>query len=305
MGAGSGRPALYRAAGIPAPMKAVIPAAGLGTRFLPATKNSPKEMLPLVDKPAIQYVVEEAVASGIRDIVIITGRGKRAIEDHFDHNFELEQVLEQKGDKRQLEEMRRIAEMADIHYVRQRETKGLGHAILCARNHIGDEPFAVLLGDDVVFSREPCTKQLIDRYRRHRTSVIAVEPVPPERIEAYGVVAVGDAVEPGLFPIHTLVEKPKREEAPSDLGILGRYVLTPEIFDALERTPPGRNGEIQLTDALRILREEQAMYACSFMGKRYDLGDKLEWLKTNVEVALMRDEYREPFMAFLREVARQ
>jgi len=285
-------------------MKAVIPAAGLGTRFLPATKNSPKEMLPLVDKPAIQYVVEEAVASGITDILIITGRGKRAIEDHFDRNIELEHLLEKNGDTKNLEAMRRVADMADIHYVRQKETKGLGHAVLCARKHIGDEPFAVLLGDDVVFSEVPCTKQLLDRYRRRRESIIAVERVPPERIESYGVVATGKELEKDLHEVTRLVEKPRRDEAPSDLGILGRYVLTPEVFDALEATPPGRKGEIQLTDALQILLQKQGICSFAFEGKRYDLGDKLEWLKTNVEVALMRPEFRAPLLEFLREVSK-
>lgn len=286
-------------------MKAVIPAAGLGTRFLPATKNSPKEMLPLVDRPTIQYVVEEAVASGITDILIITGRSKRAIEDHFDRNFELEHLLDSKGDKRQLEEVRRIAEMADIHYVRQKETKGLGHAVLCAKKHIGNEPFVVLLGDDVVFSKEPCTKQCIDRFKRHYGSVIAVERVPRDRIESYGVVSVGEPLEDALYPIKDLVEKPKPEDAPSDLGILGRYVLTPEIFEAIEHTNPGKNGEIQLTDALRLLRKDEMMYAYAFEGKRYDLGNKLEWLKTNLEVALMRDEFREPLKDFMRGVLRE
>ena len=284
-------------------MKAVIPAAGLGTRFLPATKNSPKEMLPLVDKPAIQYVVEEAVASGITDILIITGRGKRALEDHFDRNVELEHLLEKKGEHKQAEEMRRIADMADIHYVRQRETRGLGHAILCARKHIGDEPFAVLLGDDVVFSQGPCTRQLIERHRRRRTSVVAVERVPPERIESYGIVKTGPQVEDDLYAVERLVEKPKRADAPSDLGILGRYVLTADIFDELERTEPGAKGEIQLTDALQALLGHQAVYALAFEGKRYDLGDKLEWLKTNIRVALMRDEFRAPLKQFLKEVA--
>lgn len=283
-------------------MKAVIPAAGLGTRFLPATKNSPKEMLPLVDKPAIQYVIEEAVASGITDILVITGRGKRAIEDHFDRNLELEVLLEKKGDTKTLEEMRRVADMADIHYVRQKETRGLGHAILCARKHIGDEPFAVLLGDDVVFSDVPCTQQLMDRYRRHNASIVAVERVPPERIEAYGVCKVGRESEPNLFPVEDMVEKPRRADAPSDLGILGRYVLTPEIFDALEETPPGRNNEIQLTDGLQRLLGKQTVFAYAFEGKRYDLGDKLEWLKTNIEVALMRDEFRKPLTDFMREI---
>jgi UTP--glucose-1-phosphate uridylyltransferase len=282
-------------------MKAVIPAAGLGTRFLPATKNSPKEMLPLVDRPAIQYVVEEAVASGITDILIITGRSKRSIEDHFDRNFELENLLDRKGDEEHLEEVRKIAEMADIHYVRQRQTKGLGHAIWCARKHIGDEPFAVLLGDDVVFSDVPCTKQLLQRHTRYRGSIIAVERVPRDRIGSYGVVAPGTEIEAGLHTATDLVEKPRPSEAPSDLGILGRYILTPEIFDAIERTPVDAGGEIQLTNALRLLLNEQAVYAAAFEGKRYDLGNKLEWLKTNVEVALMREEFRKPLLEFLRE----
>ena len=286
-------------------MKAVIPAAGLGTRFLPATKNSPKEMLPLVDKPAIQYVIEEAVASGITDILVITGRGKRAIEDHFDRNIELEQLLESKGDHVQLEEMRRIADMAEIHYVRQKETRGLGHAILCARKHIGDEPFAVLLGDDVVFSEVPCTKQLLDQHKRHRGSIIAVEHVPPERIEAYGVVKPDGEAGPGLFRIESVVEKPRRAEAPSDLGILGRYILTPAIFEELEHTPPGAKGEIQLTDGIQRLLAREPAYAYAFRGKRYDLGDKLEWLKTNVEVALMREDFRKPLLEFLKEVVRE
>lgn len=284
-------------------MKAVIPAAGMGTRFLPATKNSPKEMLPLVDRPAIQYVVEEAVASGITDILIITGRSKRAIEDHFDRNFELESMLEAKGDQQHLEEVRSIAEMANIHYVRQRETKGLGHAIWCARQHIGDEPFAVLLGDDVVFNGStPCLKQLLNRHQKYRGSIVAVERVPKERISSYGVVAPGTEVEDGLFTIADLVEKPAARDAPSDLGILGRYVLTSEIFDAIERTPSDASGEIQLTNALRLLLQSQAVYACTFEGKRYDLGDKLEWLKTNIEVAMMRDEYREPLTAFMQDL---
>ncbi|HET6403142.1 MAG TPA: UTP--glucose-1-phosphate uridylyltransferase GalU [Candidatus Thermoplasmatota archaeon] len=286
-------------------MKAVIPAAGLGTRFLPATKNSPKEMLPLVDRPAIQYVVEEAVASGITDIVIITGRGKRAIEDHFDRNFELEHLLGSKGDQSMMDEMRRIAEMAEIHYVRQRETRGLGHAILCAKNHIGDEPFAVLLGDDVCFSSVPALSQLLQRHQKYRGSVLSVENVPQDRVSSYGVIEPGSEVEPGLFTLTDLVEKPRPNEAPSQMGILGRYVLTPEIFDALERTSPGRNGEIQLTDAIKLLLEDQAVYASVLEGKRYDLGNKLEWLKTNVEVALMREEFREPMLEFLQALIAQ
>ena len=282
-------------------MKAIIPAAGLGTRFLPATKNSPKEMLPLLDKPAIQYVVEEAVASGITDILIITGRGKRAIEDHFDRNIELEQVLEAKGDTANLDAVRRIAELANIFFVRQKEQRGLGHAVLQAKRFVGSEPFVVLLGDDVVFSAKPCTRQLLEQHERHKGSVIAVERIPPERSIAYGVVKCGKPVADHLYPIETLVEKPRPEEAPSNLGILGRYVLTPEVFAEIEQTPPGKNGEIQLTDALMRLRRRQPMFAYEFYGKRYDLGNKMDWLKTNLEVALMDPAYRDELRAFMRE----
>lgn len=283
--------------------KAVIPAAGLGTRFLPITKNSPKEMLPLVDKPAIQYVVEEAVASGIDDIIIITGRGKRAIEDHFDKAFELEWTLRVNNNLEALEEIERISHLADIHYIRQKEPLGLGHAILCAKKHIGDDAFAVLLGDDIVFSDVPCTKQLIDQYEKQRASIIAVEHVPPDRIEGYGVVKVTDAkTEDGhLYGVEDLVEKPKREEAPSDLGILGRYILTPEIFDCLEQTKPGVGNEIQLTDALRLLSKEESVYAYEFNGKRYDLGNKLEWLKTTFDVALSRADFKEELLRHIKK----
>jgi UTP--glucose-1-phosphate uridylyltransferase len=283
-------------------MKAVIPAAGLGTRLLPATKNSPKEMLPVVDKPTIQYVVEECVASGIRDILIITGRTKRAIEDHFDHSMELEHLLAAKGDKVQLEEMRKIADMADIHFIRQKETKGLGHAVLCARTYIGDEPFALLLGDDIVVSQTPCLKQLLDIHRRQSGSVLAVESLAREQLQAYGVVAPGPTVELGLHIVRDLVEKPRPEDAPSQLGILGRYVLEPQIFEILARTPPGKNGEIQLTDALRELVRQRPIYAWEFKGKRYDVGTKLSWLQTNVEMALMREELSGPFRRFLEEI---
>ncbi|HWG92323.1 MAG TPA: UTP--glucose-1-phosphate uridylyltransferase GalU [Candidatus Thermoplasmatota archaeon] len=282
-------------------MKAVIPAAGLGTRMLPATKTSPKEMLPVVDKPAIQYVVEECVASGIKEILIITGRGKRAIEDYFDHTLELEHLLERKGDKTQLEAMRRIADMAEIHYVRQKEQKGLGHAIACARNYIGDEPFAVLLGDDIVVSEVPCTKQLMRHYHRHGRSVLGVETVPPEKVESYGIVSPGARLDEDLYIVKDLVEKPKRAEAPSNLGILGRYILTPEIFDAIENTSPGKNNEIQLTDAIRLLLKTQQVYAAPFEGKRYDLGSKIEWLKTNVELALAHPEVGKEFREFLEK----
>jgi len=283
--------------------KAVIPAAGLGTRFLPITKNSPKEMLPLVDKPAIQYVVEEAVASGIDDILIITGRGKRAIEDHFDKAFELEWILRRKNNWAALEEIERISRLADIHYIRQKEPLGLGHAILCAKKHVGDDAFAVLLGDDIVFSDVPCTKQLIDQYEKKRASIIAVEHVSPDRIERYGVVKVTDAKTEDelLYGVEDLVEKPKREEAPSDLGILGRYILTPEIFDCLEQTKPGVGNEIQLTDALRLLSKEEAVYAYEFYGRRYDLGNKLEWLKTTFDVALSRADLKEELLSHIKK----
>ena len=283
--------------------KAVIPAAGLGTRFLPITKNSPKEMLPLVDKPAIQYVVEEAVASGIDDILIITGRGKRAIEDHFDKAFELEWVLKNKNDSKALEEIERISHLADIHYIRQKEALGLGHAILCAKKHIGEEAFAVLLGDDIVFADVPCTKQLSQQYEKQRASIIAVEHVLPDRIEGYGVVKVSDREmkEEHLHRVEDLIEKPNREEAPSDLGILGRYILTPEIFDCIERTKPGVGNEIQLTDALRLLNKEEAVYAYEFNGRRYDLGNKMEWLKTTFDVALSREEFRGELLAYIKK----
>jgi UTP--glucose-1-phosphate uridylyltransferase len=286
-------------------MKAVIPAAGHGTRLLPATKNQPKEMLPVVDKPAIQYVVEEAVASGLRDILIVTGRGKRAIEDHFDRAFELEEALRAKGQEELLREVRRIAEMADIHYVRQREPLGLGHAILQARTHVGHAPFAVLLGDDVVFSEEPCTRQLMRTFQDVRGSVIAVEPVARERAVLYGVPALGRRLGPGLWEITDVVEKPEPDEAPSNLGILGRYVFTPALFAALARTKPGRAGEVQLADGLKLLLEEEKVYVRRTEGRRYDLGDRVEWLKTNIEVALMRPDTRKALLPFVRELARR
>ena len=282
-------------------MKAVIPAAGLGIRFLPATKNSPKEMLPLVDKPAIQYVVEEAVASGIDDILIVTGRGKQSIEDHFDIAYELQDILHEKKKNDLLDEMEKISNIADIHYVRQKKQLGLGHAILCAQKHVGDEPFVVLLGDDVVFSEKPCTKQMMDVFKKYNSSIIAVERVSKEHIEAYGIVKYDEPVEKNVYPILDLVEKPKISEAPSNLGILGRYILTPEIFDCIKNTKPGYDGEIQLTDSLNILRKKQAIYGYEFYGKRYDLGNKMDWLKTTVEVALMREEFRDGLLDFLRQ----
>ncbi len=284
-------------------MKAVIPAAGLGTRFLPATKAQPKEMLPLVDKPAIQFVIEEAIASGVDDILIITGRGKRAIEDHFDKSFELEHVLRKDGKHDLLREIEQIAELADIHFIRQKEARGLGHAISCAEKHVGNEPFVVLLGDDIIFSKKPCTKQAIELYEKYKTSIIAVEEVPREMIQSYGVIK-GEKINRALFRILDLVEKPKPEEAPSNLGIIGRYVLTPEIFDALKKTKPGKAGEIQLTDALRLLKKSQPMYAYIFEGKRYDLGNKFDYMRASVEYALSRDDIGKKFRKYLKELVK-
>ncbi len=279
-------------------MKAVIPAAGLGTRFLPATKAQPKEMLPLVDKPAIQFVVEEAVASGIDDILIITGRGKRAIEDHFDKSVELERALESKGEKKLLSEVQAISSMADIHYIRQKEALGLGHAVLCAQKHVGDEPFVVMLGDDIVFSKTPCAKQIMRLYEKNSGSVIAVEAVPKEMLSSYGIVDC-TPIQERLYLIKDLVEKPKPEDAPSNLGIIGRYLLTPEIFDALRETKKGRGGEIQLTDALRILNKRQRMFAYDFLGVRYDLGNKLDYMEASVEYALMHKSIGADFRNYL------
>lgn len=285
--------------------KAVIPAAGMGTRFLPFTKNSPKEMLPLVNKPAIQYVVEEAVASGIDDILIITGRGKRAIEDHFDKAFELEYTLREKNNHQALKEIEKISQLADIYYIRQKEPLGLGHAILCAEKHVGGEPFALLLGDDVVFSEIPCTRQLIEQYERFNSSIIAVEHVTSDRIERYGVIKFRQTKYDHLYRVDNLVEKPKKDEAPSDLAILGRYILTPAIFECIERTPPGYNSEIQLTDALKLLNEFEELYAYEFYGKRYDLGNKLDWLKTNIDIALMKEELRDELIAHIKDRIRE
>jgi UTP--glucose-1-phosphate uridylyltransferase len=282
-------------------MKGLIPAAGLGIRFLPITKNIPKEMLPLIDKPTIQYVVEEAVESGINDILIVTGRGKHAIEDYFDTAYELESVLRQKGKFDLLEEMEKISHLADIQYIRQKKPLGLGHAILCAKKHIGDEPFAVFLGDVIVFSEKPCIKQLIEKYEKYQSSTIAVERIEPSYIENSGVVKPGQPIEKNLYPIEDLVEKPKRSDAPSDLGIFGRYVLTPEIFNCIEETKPGYGGEIQLTDALKLLRKNQDLFGYEFYGKSYDLGNKMDWLKTTFDVALRREEFRDELLSFIKE----
>ncbi|MGD6816672.1 UTP--glucose-1-phosphate uridylyltransferase GalU [Metabacillus sp. 84] len=286
--------------------KAIIPAAGLGTRFLPATKAQPKEMLPIVDKPTIQYIIEEAVASGIEDIIIVSGRGKRAIEDHFDKSYELEETLAKKGKDKILEEVQAISGLANIHYIRQKEPKGLGHAINCASRFVGDEPFAVLLGDDIVRSETPCTKQLIDAFDQHQRSVVGVQQVPDEDVSKYGIIAPqkspnGDK----MISVHTLVEKPKNEEAPSNYAIMGRYILTPEIFSILDELPPGAGGEIQLTDALKVLNETQPIYAYNFDGQRYDVGDKFGFIKATVDFALERDDLRDQVNSYLKEIVKK
>jgi UTP--glucose-1-phosphate uridylyltransferase len=289
--------------------KAIIPAAGLGTRFLPATKAQPKEMLPIVDKPAIQYIVEEAIASGIEDIIIVTGRNKRAIEDHFDKSFELENMLDAKGNTELLEIVQNISNLADIHYIRQKEPLGLGHAVLCARKFVGNEPFAVLLGDDILHSDPPCLRQMIDVYNRSRSSVIAVQPVPWEDVSKYGIVSPETDNEPSVEKrtaesdtcayIADLVEKPDVSAAPSNLAVIGRYVLQPEIFSILEACEPGRGGEIQLTDALRILNQKQKMISYRFSGKRFDVGDKLGYIVATMEMALQRDDLQEEVKKYL------
>lgn len=281
--------------------KAVFPVAGLGTRFLPATKSSPKEMLPLIDKPLVQYVVEEAVAAGIEQILFVTGRGKRALEDHFDIAFELEAHLYDKGKDEELSRVREIAEMVDIFYVRQKEAKGLGHAILCAKDFVGNEPFAVLLGDDIIDSVNPCLGQLLDVYRKYRGSVLALEKVPMELISSYGCVKANQISE-RVFEVVDMIEKPKRDEAPSDLAIIGRYVLTPDIFPILKNQAPGKGGEVQLTDAILKLSKEEAVYGCQFEGKRHDCGDKLGFLKATVDMALKREEFSEDFRKYLKSL---
>jgi len=279
--------------------KAVFPAAGLGTRFLPATKAQPKEMLPLVDKPMIQYVVEEAVASGLTEIIIVTGRGKRAIEDHFDAAFELEYYLQDRGKLEELAEIKTISELASVSYVRQREPLGLGHAILCARPLVGEEPFGVLLGDDLIVALNPCMRQLLGVFERYGGPVVAVERVPGDQISRYGVIRP-KPLEGKVYEVLDLVEKPAAREAPSDLAIIGRYVLTPDLFPVLAETRPDARGEIQVTDALRTLRRTCTLYAVEFEGKRYDTGDKLGFLKATVEFALARPDLAEPFRAYLK-----
>jgi UTP--glucose-1-phosphate uridylyltransferase len=282
--------------------KAVIPAAGLGTRFLPASKAQPKEMLPVVDKPAIQYVLEEAVRAGLEDILIITGRGKGAIEDHFDRAWELEGVLAEKGDHEKLAEVRAISELAEIHYIRQKMPLGLGHAIGVAERHVGAEPFAVLLGDDLIGEDEKLLTDLVSRYERYETTVITAMEVERSQIKAYGAITPGEEVEPGLVRVTDIVEKPDPDEAPSNLATIGRYVLHPEIFDALRATEPDAKGEIQLTDALRRLTRgaDPGVHALRFTGKRYDVGDKNDYLRATVELASHREDVGPGFTAFLR-----
>ena len=281
--------------------KAVIPAAGLGTRFLPATKAQPKEMLPIVDKPTLQYIIEEAVASGIEEILIITGRNKKSIEDHFDKSVELELELENKGKKELLEIVQNISNMINIHYIRQKEPRGLGDAIYCARHFIGDEPFAVMLVDDIVDNEVPCLKQLMNVYEEYRTTILGVQTVDDEDTDKYGIIAA-KYIEDKVYKVKDLVEKPEPGKAPSNIAILGRYIITPEIFDILETLPLGKNGEVQLTDALRMLSKKEAMYAYDFDGVRYDVGDKLGFLKATVDFALKRPNLQNDFIQYLREV---
>lgn len=281
--------------------KAVIPAAGLGTRFLPATKAMPKEMLPIVDKPTIQYIVEEAIAAGIQSILIITGRSKRAIEDHFDRNIELEIDLKEKGKNDLLKIVEDISNMVNVTYIRQKTMAGLGDAVYCAKDFIGNEPFAVLLGDDIMVSKEPAIKQLMDVYENTGKSVVGVMEVAKKDVNKYGIVDVS-ADQNGVFELRDLVEKPETNVAPSNLAIMGRYVLTADVFDMIKQTKPGVKGEIQLTDALRSLREKQGMYAVNLQGKRYDVGDKLGFLKATCEFALEREDLKDDFKKYLEEL---
>lgn len=284
--------------------KAVIPAAGLGTRFLPATKACPKEMLPIVDKPTIQYIIEEALASGITEILIVTSSTKRAIENHFDRSSELEANLAEHNKDELLQLVQEIADI-DIHFIRQKEAKGLGHAILCAKAFVGNEPFAVLLGDDVVYNDDyPCLKQLIDVYDMAGGSVLGCQTVPQEKVPAYGIVDSVRTDKERIFRVKDMVEKPAVNEAPSRLAVLGRYIITPEIFTILENTAPGRGGEIQLTDALKVLAQRQAMYAYDFVGRRYDVGDKQGYLEAMVEYAMRREDLRDKFLAYLQGIVK-
>lgn len=282
--------------------KAVIPAAGLGTRFLPATKASPKEMLPIIDTPTIQYVVQEAVDSGIEDILIISGRGKRAIEDHFDRNFELEERIKDKEDET-YHEIMNLSNLANIYFIRQKEINGLGDAIMYARQHTGNEPFAVLLGDTIIDSAIPVTQQLMDIYEQYKSSVIAVEEVPRDKVSRYGIVG-GEEISDKLMRLNQMIEKPSIEASPSNLAIAGRYILTPGIYKALEKTPKGKSNELQLTDAMIGLLKTEAIYSKTFDGKRYDIGNKLDFIKTTIEFALKRKEFSSKVLAFMKEIIR-
>ena len=284
--------------------KAVIPAAGLGTRFLPATKAQPKEMLPLVDKPAIQYVVEEAVRSGLTEVLIITGRGKRSIEDHFDRSFELEHFLESKGKFDELKQVREISDMATIHYIRQKDALGLGHAVSMAESFVGGEPFAVLLGDDIIAEATPLLQEMLRVHEKYGRSVLAAQEVSRDDIGLYGAIKP-EFVEERLAKIVSVIEKPAPEEAPSNLAAIGRYILTPEIFDALQDTPPGRGGEIQLTDAINLLAQEQAVYAYVFENGRWDVGNKLDYLKATIELAIDRDDLGADLRTYLADLVQR
>lgn len=281
--------------------KAVIPAAGLGTRFLPATKAQPKEMLPIVDKPTIQYIIEEAAAAGVEDIIIVTGRSKRSIEDHFDRSIELEMELDKAGKADWLAMVKSIPEIANIHFIRQKQPLGLGHAVLTASHFIGDEPFAVLLGDDVVVSRKPVLQQMVEIFNEYKTSILGVQEVPAEVVHRYGIVDCRH-VDDDVYKVRDLVEKPAKENAPSNIAILGRYILTPTIFDYLENQQPGANGEIQLTDSLKRLAKDEAMYAYVFKGHRYDVGTKLGFLQANIEFALRNPEVADDLKKYLDEL---
>lgn len=283
--------------------KAIIPAAGLGTRFLPATKAQPKEMLPIVDKPTIQYIIEEAVASGIEDIIIVTGRSKRAIEDHFDKSYELEAELERSGKEDLLHEVQAISNLVNIHYIRQKEPRGLGHAIHCAKTFVGNQPFAVLLGDDVVHSKVPCLKQMIDVYNQFKTTILGVQEVKTDDTSKYGIVECLP-VEDRIYKVTNLVEKPPLGTTASNIAILGRYIITPEIFDLLDDAQPGSGGEIQLTDALQRLAYMQPMYAYNFIGKRYDVGNRMGFLEATVEFALRRNDLKDDFMEYLKTIVK-
>ncbi|MYL53978.1 UTP--glucose-1-phosphate uridylyltransferase GalU [Pontibacillus yanchengensis] len=280
--------------------KAIIPAAGLGTRFLPATKAMPKEMLPIVDKPTIQYIVEEAIESGIEDIIIVTGKGKRAIEDHFDHAVELEDNLIKKGKLELLEKVKQSSKV-EIHYIRQKEPMGLGHAVWCARKFIGDEPFAVLLGDDIVRAEKPCLKQLIEQYEETKSSIVGVQAVPDEETHRYGIIDPTEQNE-ALHHVRQFIEKPKQGDAPSNLAIMGRYILTPKIMEILENQELGAGNEVQLTDAIQKLNEFENVFAYEFAGRRYDVGEKLGFIKTSIELALEQDELRDDLITFIDEL---